>query len=128
MDATVKIRAEIKKTEVEERVREAILNIFPDAEIRREGNFLVAESRSLEKLRELVHRQKIIDTVRAELLNNLRGDRTFLRLRKQVAYMGRMNIAEDDPLGAIVAEIISDEIEGLIWWIAPRTENGRVVE
>jgi len=128
MDATVKIRAEIKKTEVEERVREAILNIFPDAEIRREGNFLVAESRSLEKLRELVHRQKIIDTVRAELLNNLRGDRTFLRLRKQVAYMGRVNIAEDDPLGAIEAEIISDEIERLIWWIAPRTENGRVVE
>ncbi|MDI3502190.1 MAG: hypothetical protein PWR13_1209 [Archaeoglobi archaeon] len=128
MDAEVKIRAEIKRTEVEERVRRAILNIFPDAEIRREGNFLIGHANSLETLRELVHRQRIIDTVRSELLKNLRGNSTFLKLRKQVAYVGRLNLSEDDPLGEIEVEIFSNDIESLIWWIAPRTEDGRVVE
>jgi|Deesub1362B_J571_1020462.scaffolds.fasta_scaffold00102_20 predicted RNA binding protein with dsRBD fold (UPF0201 family) len=128
MDATVRIRVELKKTEVEEKVRKAILNIFPDAEIKREGDFLIGETRSLETFRELVHRQKIIDTVRSELLRNLRGDSTFLKLRKQVAYVGRLNITDEDPLGEIEVEISSDEIEKLIWWIAPKTEDGRVVE
>jgi len=128
MDVEVRIRAELKRTEVEERVRKAILNLFPNAEIRREGNFLIAHTTSLETFRELVHRQKIIDTVRSELLKNLRGNTTFLKLRKQVAYIGRLNLSEDDPLGEIEVEISSDEIESLIWWIAPRTENGRVIE
>lgn len=133
--ASVEVEAPIYDTEERERVKEAVLNVFPDADLRVEepnsgvpgreyARLLRGETHSLERFREQVERQEIVDTVRSELLDSVLGDSLDFRLKKQAAYVGRVNLdVGGHELGSVKVRIESDDPGGLVDYVAPPTED-----
>ncbi|MDI6859074.1 MAG: RNA-binding domain-containing protein [Methanocellales archaeon] len=122
----VTVSAFVHPTESIESVERAIKNIFPDALLRLEKgekNKLVGTA-SLQRLQELLRRQKIRDTARMELLNSKVGDKIEFVLNKQVAYVGKVNFGEDS-LGGICVSIEAEDVEKLIDWLVSKTEDKR---
>ena len=104
----------------------ALLNLFPDLAIEREDEVVVGSTASLETLRELIRNQKIRDTARGQFLAGRRGDRTRVDLSKQAAFMGVVNFAAGAPLGDIVVEIESDDLNAVIDFVAESTRERAV--
>ncbi|KCZ72663.1 hypothetical protein ANME2D_01094 [Candidatus Methanoperedens nitroreducens] len=136
MNITVRISALIYPTEVEERVRTAITNLFPielhlqDFGVPRlysEGNL-----ESLRKLHMLLREVRILDTARSVLLAGIRGSTTQFSLNKQVAFIGGVNFpAVEESLGSIYVDISAESKEDLlkiIDWLAPQTIDGKPIE
>ncbi len=136
MNVTVRISALVYPTEIEEKVKAAIKNIFPiqpglqDFGIPRlsgEGDL-----ESLRKLHALLREGRILDTARNILLTGIEGNNIQFRLSKQVAFMGKVNFpAGEESLGSIYVEIFSEnkeELMKIIDWLAPRTIDGKPVE
>lgn len=133
--ASVNVEAPIHDTEERSRVEEAVLNVFPDADLRVEetgsavpgrkyARLLRGETHSLERFRELVERQEIVDTVRSELLDSVLGDSMDFRLKKQAAYVGRVNLdVGGHELGSLKVRIESDDPRGLLDYVAPPVED-----
>lgn len=122
----VTVSAFVHPTESIESVERAIKNIFPDALLqleKGEKNKLVGTA-SLQRLQELLRRQKIRDTARMELLNSKVGDKIEFVLNKQVAYVGKVNFGEDS-LGGICVSIEAEDVEKLIDWLVSKTEDKR---
>lgn len=119
------VSAPVHFTELVESVDRAITNIFPDAqlEFRRFTNrqCLLIGTASLYKLRELLMKQNILDSARAELFNGINENGTEFELNKQVAFAGKANFGESS-LGDIHISIECDDAEELIYWLAPRIE------
>ncbi len=135
MNITVRISALIYPTEIEERVRTAITNLFPielhlqDFGIPRlygEGNL-----ESLRKLHLLLREEHILDTARSVLLAGIRGNTTQFSLNKQVAFIGRVNFpAGEESLGSIYVDISAeskDDLLKIIDWLAPQTIEGKPI-
>jgi predicted RNA binding protein with dsRBD fold (UPF0201 family)/dephospho-CoA kinase len=120
-------------TEVEERVRKSVENIFPGTRlslIKKEGyvDRLEGTAPSLDALHELLRRQKILDTARHSLFGNLKGKEISFQLNKQAALMGYVNFLDHDvALGGIYVTIETDEPELIIDWLAPVTAEGRPI-
>ncbi len=120
-------------TEVEERVRKAVENIFPGTRltlIKKEGyvDRLEGTAPSLDALHELLRRQKILDTARHSFFGELKGKEISFQLSKQGALMGYVNFLDHDvALGGIDVTIETDEPELIIDWLAPETAEGRPV-
>ncbi|MEM4160810.1 MAG: RNA-binding domain-containing protein [Thermoplasmata archaeon] len=118
----IRIRVPVFPTEEAEKVILAVTNIFPDAALTFENETTLAGSaRSMEHFGALIRNAKIRDSVRAELLRNLRGNKTHFRLNKQVAYAGGVSFSVGEPLGDIYVEIEDTEIRRIIDEIAPDT-------
>jgi len=130
-DVEVLAEAPIYPTEDPERVRRALENILPGAEleVRGEGpvRVLVARARgreALSKLRAMVRMERISDAFRAALLAGLRPWGLEFYLNKQAAYARRLSLSEpkgESPLGPIRNEVRCPDPEGLVDWLAPRT-------
>lgn len=121
----VTIRTALRPTEDPEKVRTAILNIFPDSEIAVEQDAVVAKTSSLERFMALIRNQKILDSVRHKLLDGMAPGSTFISLNKQAAFAKRVSLSEGRAaLGNIEVTIESEEIERLIDEVAPRTVDG----
>lgn len=122
MDA-VRVEVPVRATEDPEKVREAVMNVFPDLEIESDGDFLKGEgnTESLSELREALERRRIRLTTRGILIKNMRGKSTHIYINKQAALIGRVNVLEEPitPLGDIMVEIESDDLLGIIDWLAP---------
>jgi predicted RNA binding protein with dsRBD fold (UPF0201 family) len=120
-------------TEVEERVRKAVENVFPGTRltlIRKEGfvDRLEGTAPSLDTLHELLRRQQILDTARNSLYKGMAGKEISVQLNKQVALMGYVNFLDHDvPLGGISVTLETDEPELIIDWLAPVTAEGKPV-
>jgi Uncharacterized protein conserved in archaea len=120
-------------TEVEERVRKAVENIFPGTRltlIKKEGyvDRLEGAAPSLDALHEFLRRQKILDTARHSFFDELEGKEISFQLNKQAAFMGYVNFLDHDvALGGIYVTIETDEPELIIDWLAPVTAEGRPV-
>ena len=111
------------------KVRQAVLNIFPESVIEDDDCGLLAIGGSLERFKELVRNHRILDSTRSVLLCNRAGDSTSFSLNKQVAYVGKLSyVAESMPLGSIEVSIEADGIDSLIDDIAPLTVNGEEVK
>jgi len=109
------IRADIKPTENLDKVKQAIRNLFPDAQINMQNTNLVAHSNTLEQFRELLKRQRIRDSARSLLLKGCRENILFFKLNKQAAYLNKINFAVvDHPLGEITVHITCDNPQGLV--------------
>jgi predicted RNA binding protein with dsRBD fold (UPF0201 family) len=110
------VRAQIKKTEGTEKVKSAILNIFPDLEINTENDEIVGKTKSVSKLKELLKLQKIRASARSVLLSAKKGSKSEFKLSKQVAYIGKVNFISDKrpPLGSIEVTIESEKIDEVI--------------
>ena len=134
-DIDITVRTKLYRTESREKVEEAVLNLFPDAEFEdsREGKYgggddehdderdedieLVAHAgeESVEYLRELIDRQEINETTHEQLKEAVLGDTLAFSLSKQPATVGRVNFdVGGHELGALHVRIETDNTEALI--------------
>jgi len=133
----IRAEAEVRPTEDVEKVLKAVSNLlaFRDDEIKLEdlGSrylMLIAESRRVSvllPLHSLARRDRVLDTLRKYMLNNLGGNTLTLKFHKQTAYAGHISLLtydDESPLGPIIVTISSDKIREIIDWLAPRTRKG----
>ena len=127
----VRIVAPVRDTEVPGRVIDAVHNLFPDAEARREAGRVVAESHDLDRFSERLHEQEILDTARREFRRRADADGFSFALKKQAAFEGVVNFAVGDPdeLGDIEVHVTVREpsVSEFVDHVAPRTEDGEPV-
>jgi predicted RNA binding protein with dsRBD fold (UPF0201 family) len=128
----VQITAPVMPTEVTDRVRDAVTNLFPEADLEEGHGELLGEAHSMETFSELIHEQEILDTARGQFFADQRGDTVSFDLKKQAAFEGVVNFAVGDPaeLGDIHVRVTINEpsVEAYIDRVAPPTEDGRPVE
>jgi hypothetical protein len=125
--AEVTVRCPVNPSEDEEKVRKAVLSIFPDAELSLEDGMLSGAA-TLDRFHRIIRNQRILDATRSVLLRNMRGNTTWLNLNKQVATLGKVSFADRNPvLGAIEVTIRDDDLEALIDRLAPVTVDGEEV-
>ncbi len=123
----VRISCPVNPSEDEEKVRSAVLSIFPDAELSLNDGRLEGDA-TLDKFSKAIRRQKILDATRAVMIMNSRGNVTRLSLNKQVATVGKVSFADKRPvLGAIEVTIEDDDLMALIDRVAPITVDGEEV-
>jgi predicted RNA binding protein with dsRBD fold (UPF0201 family) len=126
------IRAPVHDTEVTERVADAIVNLFPEADPELEHGELAATVHSLEDFSEQLHRQAILDTARGVFFDNQRGDSFSFRVKKQAAFQGVVNFVVDESgeLGDITVRVRVTEpsVEEFVDQIAPPTEDGTPID
>ncbi|CAB3289327.1 conserved protein of unknown function [Methanocaldococcus lauensis] len=128
------IKAKVKPTEDKYKVKKAILNIFPKAKL----NFVKGEdefgkwegvTKNVEKFKEILRRQAILDTARMVLEKGIMESSTKFYLNKQAAYVGTVNF-DIDTHGGIFVKIVADKNEDImkiIKDIAPRTKGGVII-
>jgi len=132
----IRIEAEIRPTESEEKVIKAIKNIFfvDNVRVVELGNGLklaVVESDKITpllKIYELLRKQRILDTARSVFIRNSSGNVMNIKLNKQVALQGLISFVDSDdesPLGAINVVVVSNKLKEIIDWLAPKTQHGR---
>jgi len=128
----VRIETPVNPTEVTDRVIAALETLFPDAEIEREGERIVATTHSLDHFSELLHRQEILDSARNRFFDGREGDAFEFRLKKQAAFQGVVNFAvgKTDELGDLTVRVRVHEpsVEEYVDHIAPPTEDGTPIE
>jgi len=128
------VTCEVRPTEDKDKVVKAVTNLFSLSKIEVVEDYpynkLVGKSdkiESLVKLHRLLRQERILDAFRNVLLNNKVGNTTEFKLNKQSAYVGRATLVtldSESPLGPIVVRIISDKIDEVIDWLAPKTVGG----
>lgn len=126
----VEIETKVNPTEDPDKVFQAVKNIFPDADISIEGDTLKAKSWDLRKFRNLLRRQRILDTARTEFIKGRMNNETRIYLNKQTAYIGKINFADED---AILSPItVTFKLYGILFgkfldYMAPQTKAGKPV-
>jgi predicted RNA binding protein with dsRBD fold (UPF0201 family) len=122
---TIRIVTEVRATEDPEKVKTAIMNIFPDVKFGDvEGGRMEAEAHDLSGFKEHIRKQRIRDTVRTSLRKNTGTDGITLTLSKQAAYAGRVSLSEGEgPLGDLEIMILSRDPESLIEEMTEKEED-----
>jgi predicted RNA binding protein with dsRBD fold (UPF0201 family) len=126
-DVTVHVEAEINPTETEDRVKQAIENMFGPVKIQteplRKGSLLKAESKgqqALIKLRNLLQREHIRAAARTVLIRGAENKSVSFCLNKQVAYAGHVSFStepNESPLGPIKVEIGTEDPRKIIEYL-----------
>ena len=125
---SVTIETRVNPSEDPEKVAAAVLSIFPDAELEETG-FGLKGTATLKHFSNQIRKQKILDATRGVMLKNMRGNKTWINLNKQVATVGKVSYVDKNPvLGAIEVCIEDDDLEGLIDIVAPVTVDGEEVK
>ncbi|EHP84149.1 RNA-binding domain-containing protein [Methanotorris formicicus] len=127
----VKIKAKVKPTEDKEKVKRAILKIFPKVELEfnEEYSYWEGETKNIDRFKELLRSQAILDAARMVLENGVVGNYTRFFINKQAGYAGNVNF-DRDIHGGIEVKIIGEDEDNLmkvIKDIAPRTKNGVII-
>lgn len=123
----VEIYCPVKPSEDPEIVRDAILSIFPDADLEQDDRSFRGTA-NLDRFSKAIRKQKILDATRSVLIKNMKGDRTRMDLNKQVATVGKVSFADKRPvLGAIEVTIEDEDLQRLIDKVAPVTVDGEEV-
>jgi len=133
----LRVEAEVRPTESEERVVEAIRNIV-DVDVKIVdvgGGYRVAVGEStdvacLRRLYTLLRQERILDAARAYAMRFRRGNTLELKLHKQAAYAGHLSFVtydDESPLGPIRLTVISDKLDEIVDWLAPPTSQGRPI-
>jgi predicted RNA binding protein with dsRBD fold (UPF0201 family) len=111
-----------------ERVRIAILNIFPNAVLNVEEDMITAEIDSMRDFGDRVRKQRILDTARSVLMKGRRGERTVFHMNKQTAYAGKISFVDEKTiLGTIKVTVEADDITQFIEALTPQTVYGEEV-
>ena len=125
--ASAVLSCPVYPSEDPEKVKEAILNIFPDASLERTADGFEGEA-GTDRFCNLIRRQKILDSTRSMMFKGVRGRKIVLHLNKQVAVVGKISFTEPKTiLGTIMVAFECDDPEAFIDAIAPRTVNGEEV-
>lgn len=121
----VVVRARVFPTEDREKVRQAMLNLFPGGEVHEEEGAMELHTDDLARFKERIRSQRILDAVRSMLRHGMRESESTILLNKQVAFVGKVSEVEGIvPLGALEVTFRSSDIERLIDEVAPMTVNG----
>ena len=121
----VTIRTPLRPTEDPEKVRTAILNLFPESEITIDQGEVMAKTASLDRFKTLIRNQKILDSVRKTLLAGVSPGSTTISLNKQAALVKRVSLSEGrTALGNMEVKIESEDIERVIDEVASKTVDG----
>lgn len=127
----LRVEAKVKPTEAREKVEAAVKKIFPTLELKQSGDSVVGESAdvgSLSRLHQLLRQQMILDSARSAMRAGKQGETTQFMLNKQVAFVGRVSFTNgESPLGPIVVTLEAPDIDRLIDYLAPRTQEGRPI-
>ena len=119
----IQIFSSVNPSEDPEKVKKAIMNIFPNSSIEIEKSSAHSQScdlRSLEKIYETIHSRQSQKIYRRTLEKNLKNDTTWFYLNKQAAFVEKIAICEESdesPLGPIKIILTSSNIEGIIDWM-----------
>lgn len=128
----VRIEAPVRDTEVTDRVRDAVLNLFPNAAVEQEPGRLIGETHSLDHFSERLHEQEILDTARREFERREDESGFSFALKKQAAFQGVVNFAVGSPdeLGDIQVHVTVEEpdVDAFVDHIAPPTREGRPID
>ena len=127
----VEIETDVHPTEDEEKVIQAVKNLFPNVDVKIEDGKLYAITYDLSKFRELLRRQRILDTVRSELLKKRRGNEATVYLNKQTAVVSRINFADEDAILSplrVTFKVYGIPFERFVDWLAPETRDGKPVK
>ena len=126
-DVTVNVEAEVNPTETEDRVKQAVENMFGPMKTQtkqlRKESLLKAESRGEEaliKLRNLLQREHIRAAARTVLIHGAEKNAVNFCLNKQVAYAGHVSFAtepNESPLGPIRVEIGTEDPRKIIEYL-----------
>ncbi|MCU0861012.1 MAG: hypothetical protein MUE65_01675 [Methanomassiliicoccales archaeon] len=115
-------------TEDPEKVRRAILNIFPGSQPEHSAEEVRAITQDLSRFKELIRNHRILDSTRRVLLRGSDGQRTEFALNKQAAHAGKVSFLEEKvALGGLQVRIEDEDLEALIDQVAPVTVNGEEV-
>jgi predicted RNA binding protein with dsRBD fold (UPF0201 family) len=113
-------------TEDREKVRQAILNIFPGAAIEESASLLTARTDNADRLRDIIIDNHIRDSARSVMLRGMREGSTRFMLNKQVAFVGKISFLDDKvALGGIEVLIEDADIEKTIDFLAESTVEAR---
>ena len=124
----VTVRTPRLPTEDSEKVKKAVLNLFPESMIEEKDGMIMARTGSLWRFKELVRSHRIIDATRRIMLRGKQGNSTSFLINKQVAFIGKISYVEEKlPLGSIEVSIEDDDLDKLIDAVAPVTVNGEEV-
>jgi len=118
----ISLEAPINPTEDADKICAAIRNLFPDAALQVSERSVTGSANSTERFAEILRDNKIRDTGRAQILKRRSGNRTLFYLNKQAATVGKVNfVSEDELLGPIEVRICDDDLDALVYEIAPST-------
>nr|3C9G_A Chain A, UPF0200/UPF0201 protein AF_1395 [Archaeoglobus fulgidus DSM 4304]3C9G_B Chain B, UPF0200/UPF0201 protein AF_1395 [Archaeoglobus fulgidus DSM 4304] len=128
----IEIRTKIHPTESEDKVLKAIRNIFPDAEIEiSEEGEVYGRAYSLDRFRELLRKQRILDTARSEILKGRNGKEVTIYLNKQTATVSRINFCDENAVLSpikVTFRLNNIPFSRFLDYIAPETKDGRPVK
>jgi predicted RNA binding protein with dsRBD fold (UPF0201 family) len=129
MMAAIRITCPIFPSEDPERVRQAVLNIFPGAMLNVTDEMMTADDPSMEHFSDKIRKQRILDATRSVMMKGRRGSgRTSFNMNKQAAYVGKISFVEERTiLGTIRVTIDADDITAFIESFAPQTVDGEEV-
>ncbi len=132
---TVQVEADVNPTESEEKVEQAIQNLFGNIKTRieheRRGIKIAALAEGFEALtafRNLMRRERIRDAARLALMEGLDRRTLSFYLNRQVAYAGHLSFAKESaesPLGPIRVTVKSRNPREVIAWLTDKTEQKR---
>lgn len=108
----MKVETRIKPTEDPEKLEEAVLNLFPSAELTKdkEKNIITGEA-GFEELWDKVRRMKIRKSILDVLKENVTGDETHLDLSKTSASVGKVSIYVGSSIGEIRVTVTREELK-----------------
>ena len=125
---SIEITCPVYPSEDPEKVKTAILKVFPNATLEESDMGIKGTTDNLDRFSKQIRKQKILDTTRSVMLHGKRGDRTRIFLNKQVAFVGKVSFCEEKTiLGTMKVVIIDENIDGLIDKVAPVTVDGEEV-
>lgn len=119
----IEIFCAINPSEDPEKVKLAILNIFPECKIEIEKFSIHAYSENLtvlEKIHEAIHSMQYQRIYKKTLEKNLEKNTTWFYLNKQAAFVEKIAIceeSEESPLGPLKVVLTSFNIERVIEWL-----------
>jgi predicted RNA binding protein with dsRBD fold (UPF0201 family) len=132
---TIHIEAEAHPTESEEKVKQAIQNLFGSVETNIDTTYrgirITAHPKGFEaitKFQNLLRRERIRDAARKALLEGVDRKTLTFFLNKQVAYAGHVSFAKEtaeSPLGPIRVKIDCRNPREVIGWLTTKTEQKR---
>ena len=130
------LEADVKATEDLEKVKEALLNICPTAQIETVQNgsgvtLVRGRASGLDAITVLTHKfrdQRILEAVRQYLLKSIEDDTLHFSLHRQAALMNRFHLSDPgnvSAMGPIRVEIHAKNIRDVIDYISPPTIKGK---
>ncbi len=128
--AKVSVSCPVYPSEDPEKVRAALLKIFPTGEFVLDGGRMSGEA-DLDNFAQLIRRQRILDTTRAQMKKGMGRSSTKTRfsLNKQVATVGKVSFVDYRiALGTIDVTVEDEELDALIDRVAPVTVDGEEVK